>query len=374
MKTKKENDKNIEMRATSVRVHIVYTDDDGKRKPYTKTFFFRDYETKTEAVIEARKARDEFMQRKGKGQAVSRDLNYFYDEACKMFAVSVKTRERHKNLYAVISKQLGDKRLDDITLVELQELLNQEALSRSDDNLKRIVSILHKIYQCAIFEGYTTIDITQRLILPKSKKPKRPKREDVTDNDIEKMEEALLEYNHSHATEQSEYNRRCIYYIFQFARYTGMRPAEILALQRSDLSLVKKSIFITKSIGATYDKHTAVIATKTEKSTRVIPISSALLPVIEELLSWSKHNELFALYDGSYWNIDRLSDSFGKIAKSAGLKMTLYDLRHHFATRLMRQGVPPAVVRDLMGHSSLTMSIEYARSSEDEMKDAIEHI
>lgn len=362
------------MRARSVRVHIVYTDKDGKRKTYTKSFFFKDYETDTEAIIAARKARDEFFTRKSKGQAVSRDLNYFYDEACKMFAVSLKTRERHRALYAVLSNALGDKRLDDITLVEVQELLNKEALIRSDDNLKRIVSILHKIYQCAIFEGYTTVDITQRLVIPKSKKPKRAKREDITEETIENMKKALLEYNHSHSTPQSEYNRRCIYYIFMIAQYTGMRPAEILALQKSDISLVKKQIFITKAIGATYNTHTDVIATKTEKSTRVIPISDSLVEVLKEMLVWCRTDNICAMYDGSYWNIDRLSDMFGKIAKSHGLKITLYDLRHHFATKLMRKGTPPAVVRDLMGHSSLTMSIEYARSSDDELAEAIEKL
>ena len=50
---------------------------------------------------------------------------------------------------------------------------------------------------------------------------------------------------------------------------------------------------------------------------------------------------------------------------------TLYMLRHQFSTDLHNAGINPAVIRDLMGHESATMSLDYAVSDE---KDRIKAI
>jgi integrase len=48
-----------------------------------------------------------------------------------------------------------------------------------------------------------------------------------------------------------------------------------------------------------------------------------------------------------------------------------HDLRHHFDSRLVQRGVPPYTVRDLLGHSSVAMSVRYPHLAPDQRREAV---
>ena len=70
---------------------------------------------------------------------------------------------------------------------------------------------------------------------------------------------------------------------------------------------------------------------------------------------------------------DNLRRSWGAIRKASGLgEMRFHDLRHTCVTLLLNLGVAPQVVRDIVGHSDIevTMTI-YAHASLDDKRTAL---
>ncbi|WP_276607706.1 tyrosine-type recombinase/integrase [Microbispora catharanthi] len=73
---------------------------------------------------------------------------------------------------------------------------------------------------------------------------------------------------------------------------------------------------------------------------------------------------------------DNLRRSWGEIRKSAGLgAVRLHDLRHTCVSLLLDLGVPPHIVREIVGHSDIevTMTI-YAHASLDEKRKALSRL
>jgi integrase len=64
-------------------------------------------------------------------------------------------------------------------------------------------------------------------------------------------------------------------------------------------------------------------------------------------------------------------EQFKSLLGALGLKGTLHDLRHTFASHLAMKGVPIPVISELMGHSDITTTMIYAYLAPDQHKTAI---
>ena len=53
-----------------------------------------------------------------------------------------------------------------------------------------------------------------------------------------------------------------------------------------------------------------------------------------------------------------VSYSFNKIVKAAGLKVRFHDLRHSCASLMLREGIHPKIVSEMLGHSSVAITLD----------------
>jgi integrase len=70
--------------------------------------------------------------------------------------------------------------------------------------------------------------------------------------------------------------------------------------------------------------------------------------------------------------ISEIKTAFTGAVRDAGLEdFRFHDLRHTFATRLNESGVDPYTIRDLLGHSTTTMTGDYTHTSPERRREAI---
>ena len=370
MSTKQNRIECITELPASYRVRVFYTEDNEK-KCYSKTFKYNQYPTKGDALRAAIEDRDRVQSSLHSATAKVWTVSGVYEMSKKYIVISAKTAERHQHFYAyAIGDKYGDRPIHSITTADIQECLNTLQAEKSDDYINRVLSIWRRIYKTCNILGLEIPDRTLSVVVPKSKKPAKPKRQPLTQETLEAVIKCLQPDPFRH-DERYQYERSRMVYLVWLLYYTGMRPAEALALKMEDISLDREELYIYKAVGSTKTETTKIVQAKTTASVRTVYLNEFALEVCRELIKSRRSEYLFTRYNGELWDIDDLSDLMYQLTKKEGINFRLYDLRHDFATRMLEKGESPAVVRDLMGHTNFNMSIQYARSSASTLANAM---
>ncbi len=93
-------------------------------------------------------------------------------------------------------------------------------------------------------------------------------------------------------------------------------------------------------------------------------------------------NERYTKSDGyvfiNLFTGDKLKDikkAWGEVLKDAGIEnFRFHDLRHTFASKLAMNGVDLNAIRELLGHSDMSMVLRYAHLSPEHLKKAVEQL
>jgi integrase len=102
------------------------------------------------------------------------------------------------------------------------------------------------------------------------------------------------------------------------------------------------------------------------RQTRHIPLNEEALTVLRHWHEQANGSpRLFGVSTG-------FKSAWTQVLERAGItSFRWHDLRHHFASRLVQLGVPLNTVRDLLGHSSVAMSLRYAHLAPDQRREAV---
>lgn len=156
---------------------------------------------------------------------------------------------------------------------------------------------------------------------------------------------------------------------FTIAFFTGMRMGEILALNWGDINLITNTIHITKT-AYFVNGINHINSTKTRARTRYITVNHKLA---KKLADWKEKQEVllkeFTTDTESLQVIQSTPIPMTKnmidkkfkqlLARNNQLKkIRTHDLRHSHASLLINQGEDYLVVKECLGHASITTTID----------------
>lgn len=169
-----------------------------------------------------------------------------------------------------------------------------------------------------------------------------------------------------------------LYNLFALLLRTGLRSGEIRGLKYSDIDKKNNVIHVTRTLEY-IDKIGHIEDTpKTKTSKRDIPLTAATMQILDEQKrEWgikigSINGYIFVDEKGkplSSIKIRREMDRIIKRIRKDGYEfphITPHIFRHTFATRAIESGMQPQVLKTILGHSSLAMTIDlYSHVMED---------
>lgn len=156
---------------------------------------------------------------------------------------------------------------------------------------------------------------------------------------------------------------------FTLAFFTGMRMGEILALNWNDINLLTNTIHVTKT-AYFLNKRNHINSTKTRAGTRYITINNKLANMLKD---WKQEQTtLLKEFIDDIDNLQVIQSSPISITKNMIdkkfkqilsrnndiKKIRIHDLRHSHASLLINQGEDYLVVKERLGHASITTTID----------------
>lgn len=244
-------------------------------------------------------------------------------------ASTTESRIRHH-----LAGQFKDRRLASIGLKEIQTFLNAKAATHSRSVVAHLRWDMRSLFKLAMAEGYIQRDPTAALYTPKEAA--------VTESramSIEEVETFLSVL---------ELRERCVGFLAIFA---GIRPGEILALQRRHVSADGRAVEIEQRVyrGDIDDP-------KTRSSSRKVAIGPETAILLREWMQWvgdkpeawlfASANPLKPVWRDNVWN-----RHMKPRLKAVGLEWATFQvLRRTHASLSHDEGIDPKVSADQRGH------------------------
>lgn len=258
-------------------------------------------------------------------------------------------RNKKYVLFNSLTPFFGKMHLEEITSHHVERYKAQKVKEGlTNKTIRNHLSVFHK----CLVTAYEWLPLESKLPNIKWPKCKPPKTDYLSFEECERI------ISSSHGLS---------YELVLMALRTGMRQGELKGLQWQSIDWLNRLIIVRHS-QCDYSK--SLNSPKNNRE-RHIPLDDELY----ELLSRRKKSQgyVFVDWDGKTFNYHRLKVMIREVCEEARLRrIGWHTLRHTFASHLVMRGVPLPVVQQLLGHSSITMTMRYSHLAPSLMREAID--
>ena len=232
-------------------------------------------------------------------------------------------RKAHERLEPIMGK-----RVDDVTVVQLQNVIDENSVSYSTAKDMRIV--LSALYRMAIIDQYVQTDLSRYLQMPEHE-PKES--EPFTKEEVDIMWKAYADGD------------PFVGYLLLMI-YSGMMPGELLACRKSMIDLDRCEIF---GCG---------IKTKARKEVSIV-FAEIVKPVVISLINDEKLGDKLYNRDRNKFYTD-----YHECVKRIGIRdLPPYSCRHTTGTTAAKLNLNAATIQKIMRHARISTSQYYIHFS-----------
>lgn len=280
------------------------------------------------------------------------------------------TRENYTTMVRKhISPAIGSVRLDRLTPLDVQSLINAKRVTHSASTVRLIFSVLHRSLEQAVE--------WELLARNPAAKVKRPRAGEPHDRFLSPEEAAQL---------LAAARGTRLYALVAVALAIGLRRGEALALRWSDVDLDIGSVTVRRTLSRVASS--LVFTTPKSGKSRTVPLPGPSVRILREHrqaliaerlalgAAWTDMDLVFPSRLGTPAEPRNVLREFHALIGRAGLPAArFHTLRHSCGALLVAQGVHLQVIAQILGHSDIRVtSAVYAHVGEQLQRDAAERM
>ena len=247
-------------------------------------------------------------------------------------------------------------------------MLNMLERGQSPRSVKRRLSAVKSLYRFLLGLGLVKVNITRMVIVPKADKPLPIF---FRESEMEAFKEQNKVPSYDEGMDKAEWLEVMRdYLVVELLYQTGMRRAELAALEDKDVDVQGRQIRV-------FGKR---------RKERMVPLGEQLAKEIEGYLAIKREivlgNEGFGIFlvrkkRNGDWVALGAAGIYNIVRARMGDVTTLkkhspHVLRHTFATTMLNNGADIRTIQTLLGHSSLEATQVYTHATFEQMKKAYE--
>ncbi len=250
-----------------------------------------------------------------------------------------RTWQRHEEISRIhLKPNIGKVKLDRLSALKVQSLYRLKLDSGLSARTVQIIhTTLHKALKQAVRWSLVPHNVVEAVSPPaSSKKEILP----LTEEQVN----ALLQAATGEGLEA----------LYVLAVTTGLRKGELLGLKWQDIDLDTATLRVRRTVF-----NGVVSAPKTARGNRSVRMTRKAVHTLKDHPMTSEW--VFSSRVGTPISCQNLTNrSWKPLLKKAGLPQStrFHDLRHTCATLLLTKGVHPKIVQEMLGHSSITITLD----------------
>lgn len=335
------------------RIEYRWTGEDGKR-----------YSVAGRTVDEC-KAKEEQKKKEIARMAYTSNANitlaeYFEEwQRSRDGVVKVSTIKKDKSLFTIISPDLGTVKICKLEKRQIQRLQDSLKEKYATNYSNAVMKLLNCLLKAAVIDGI--IERNPASGIKTLKMTETPARETI--------HRALTQEETEEFFKTAAVRNSWFYDLYEFLINTGCRIGEAGALQRSDVDFKNNVIHIRRTITQGESGIEIGDSPKTKTSKRDIPMNTAIRTALQRQEQRNRevfgesvismNDRYFKSLRGNLISSTEIIRDMKATLKDTGIEyFTPHAFRDTFATRAIEAGMNPQTLKEILGHSSFSMTMD----------------